>query len=220
MKAWIFLPILLFTIFSCGQSEDDLPAAPLRGEILGEDEGFPQILPLKWYPNNRWQRTWSRAVIAKVKELELDLHEVNYWNLYEMDCVGYESATLRERRHFWLVVMAAIASQESAFNPRTRYYEVPLREWSEGLLQLSLSNKGHGSECSQLTRKSILEGKSNLECGLRIMKNQLKGGVNRSSRLLFPPRFYYWSTLTTASKKAKVIAFFKKHRSMLSFCEG
>lgn len=183
------------------------------------DESPPQINDLRWYPQNKWKEAWSVALLEKIDDLNLSEFIPDDRDLLALDCYGYKKATAKERSHFWLVLMASIASQESTFNPRLRFWEAPLGEWSEGLMQLSISNSAHGRECI-LNSETILEPKMNLICGARILKNQLNGGTRGQypENRIFPQSPYYWSVLTKPKKKLQVIQFFKGHKKELSFC--
>lgn len=227
----IFLLMMLW-LCSCGEDSKNISNTSFLEETknpsndnisdsdVSEDEAIPEIQTLRWYPKNIWQRNWSKAVISKVDEVGLSTQEVDIGDLLALNCLGYNVATERQKSFFWLTLIASVASQESAFNPNTRYYERSLGEWSEGLMQLSVSNQWHGEECGELDRQSILDPHANLKCSVRILKNQLVGGRARPANQIFPSRSYYWSTLTVASKKERVITFFKKHLNHLPFCKG
>ncbi len=225
----IFL-LASFFLYSCGNgSEVSQPVIAIEDIVTplpdGEEDNIgyqeeitPVIQALRWYPKNIWQSSWSDSVISKVEELGLSEQEVDLSDLLALNCLGYTMASAKQRRFFWLTLVASVASEESAFNPKTRYYERSLGEWSEGLMQLSISNQWHGEECNELDRFSILDPHTNLKCGVRILSNQLRGGRRRMANRIFPTSSYYWSTLTTPSKKNKVIAFFKQHLKELPFC--
>lgn len=222
---WIIL-ITVLLLGSCGRDETSLTkneemkssiqtSPPLRFEGIK----LPVINGLKWYPQNKWKSEWSEFLYEKIKDMGFsDFNPIDS-DLLELDCLGYKNSSPEERAIFWLVLFASMASQESSFDPKMRFWERPLKEWSEGLLQLSVSNYPHGSECL-LDEVSILEPFPNLHCGARIMVNQLNGGTRGRlpKNRIFPKKAYYWSVLTTPKKKLKVINFFKGHKKSLSFC--
>lgn len=180
---------------------------------------MPTISELRWYPT-RWQKEWSIKLVNYLDETYLPELNVLDKDLGRLNCRGYNSATIEERKMFWLVFMAAISSQESAFNPKTRYYEDALKEWSEGLFQLSLSDRKPKGGCSLINAQSILTPRANIYCALEIMENQVLGS-NRAQRpqgTLFPIRPYYWSVLTRQPAQQRVIEFFKRHLEELPFC--
>jgi hypothetical protein len=183
---------------------------------------IPRISGLRWYPNNKWDPRWSKAVISYAERENLNTVPINSSDLNLIGCPGYNKASVFEKNHFWTVFVASVSSQESAFNPKTRYWEAPLKEWSEGLLQLSVSNRKPSGGCSGINSSTIIQPIPNLRCGITILGRQLRGSARRGrpAGRLFPPRPYYWSTLTHPNKKPKVIAFFKRHLDQLSFCRN
>ena len=216
--------VLLAFLFSCGKSSVAPPGNQGGTVVTPNDQAqvvIPTVKSLRWYPDNKWLKSWSDLVYQRVIDIKLVDENILKSNLNEIGCPGYESSDSKERAIFWVILFASISSQESAFDPLTRYYEEPLSEWSEGLLQLSVSNDIHGSECASLNGSNILEAEPNLKCGVRIMLNQIRGGLRqaRGKGFLFPASAYYWSTLTTPAKKMKVINFFKLHLDEMKFCE-
>lgn len=181
---------------------------------------IPKISELRWYPND-WKSEWSQAIVKYLDERSLIDLSVNSEDLKRLSCSGYSQADRRERKLFWVVFMASISSQESAFNPKTRFYERQLREWSEGLFQLSVSNRKPKGGCSLINERTILTPLPNIYCALDIMENQVRGSRRRQrpSGLLFPRKPYYWSVLTRQPAQGKVIEFFKRHLKDLPFCK-
>lgn len=181
---------------------------------------IPTISELRWYPT-RWQKSWSNDLLKYLEE-ETYLPQMNLLegDLRRLNCLGYNQSAPSERKTFWLVFMAAISSQESAFNPKTRYWEDSLNEWSEGLFQLSISDRKPKGGCSLINRRSILTPRPNIFCALDIMENQVHGFQRRQmpQGTLFPIRPYYWSVLTRPKARMRVIEFFKRHLDELPFC--
>lgn len=235
-----FLPILglsLFLTFSCGKSkgEDfsnvaaDGPQDPSEPVSDGDNQGdapreplpLPKISPLRWY-SSTWNHDWSLFLYKAIDKTLIRRIPLKEEDLRTLDCLGYYEATKHEKSLFWITFLASIASQESAFNPRTRYYEDPLNEWSEGLLQLSLSDRKAYNGCSPINGDTILEPLTNLRCGLSILETQVIGLPRRGhpTGSLFPNRYFYWSVLTRASSQLKFIEFFKRHLKDLPFCQA
>lgn len=236
----IFIILLSFTV-GCGDKES-VPIIPINADVADQNSqgpqnpqdpqrpvtpnpdqetGPPKISELRWYPHS-WEDNWSQAIVNYLDETSLiDLH-VNQVDLKRLSCSGYADASREERKHFWVVLMASISSQEAAFNPRTRYYERQLGEWSEGLFQLSVSNRKPKGGCSLIDETSILRPLPNIYCALDIMENQVRGSrrYQRPTGRLFPARPYYWSVLTRMPAQGRVIEFFKRHLDDLPFCKG
>ncbi len=210
-----------------GQDRDR--TAPVPDDDSDDDSGdggtspiptLPEISGLRWYPNE-WQDDWSKAMVSYLDETALIDLSVNEADLKRVNCSGYRQASREERKHFWIVFMASISSQESAFNPKTRYWERSLGEWSEGLFQLSVSNRKPKGGCSLINRQTILRPLPNIYCALDIMENQIRGSrrYQRPTGHLFPAKPYYWSVLTRMPAQGKVIEFFKRHLDDLPFCQ-
>ena len=190
----------------------DTPTPPQTAPI-------PTISELRWYPNS-WQKTWSKDLLKYLDETYLPEINLSQGDLNRLGCSGYNQALPEERKTFWLVFMASISSQESAFNPKTRYYEDALNEWSEGLFQLSISDRKPKGGCSLINSRTILTPRANIFCALDIMENQVLGSrrYQRPRGTLFPLRAYYWSVLTKPKAQLRVIEFFKRHLDELPFC--
>lgn len=218
MKRVLLSLLLTLFVFSCGK-EEGVPSIENNLQAQNNDSQVPNISKLRWYPYT-WKKVWSSELIKYVNETELLNIELEYGDLEKLNCLGYRQANDFEKRHFWLVFMSSISSQESSFNPNTRYYEKPLREWSEGLFQLSLSDKKPNGACAVLNPVSILKPLPNIRCALDIMEIQLKGNKRngRSAGRLLPDRLFYWSVLTRPETQEKLIAFFKRHLEELPFC--
>ena len=109
-------------------------------------------------------------------------------------CPRFSSMNDTDKRVFWAYFFQALAGAEAGLNPRTRVRHtepevakidkvtgVPVR--SEGLLQLSYEDgKLYGCDFDwEADRKlpansparSILQPKNNLECGVKILSNQI-----------------------------------------------
>lgn len=221
--------IPLFTILiisSCGSDETSAPLALQGIQPNGQDQGrdttttLPKITNLRWY-KTQWKKEWSSSLKIDIEETGIDSTTLSSADLRRLSCSGYKSASAQERQTFWIVFIASIAANESAFNPKLRYYEPSLKEYSEGLLQLSLSDKSSSTACRSLNRRTILTPSQNLRCGLSILQRQLRGNQRRAIApgTLFPKKAYYWSVLTRPSSQTKVIDFFKSHLSQLHFCK-
>jgi hypothetical protein len=126
----------------------------------------------------------------------------------------YEMGTA-EKSTFWAYFFQAIAGAEAGLNPNTsvRHSEpegaTAMR--SEGLLQLSYADqKRYGCDFNWATdralkandpAKTILQPKNNLECGVKILFNQI---IVQHKPLL--SRSGYWSTLRPDGPSYRVFA--------------
>jgi len=220
-KKFIYLFILLVNS-SCGDSKDALLGPIERESSLDGQSSNPtvRIKKLRWY-NTQWKESWTHSLRTTIETSSIESIRLSFSDLKRLKCSSYNSLAARQKQDFWIIFIASIAASESGFNPKLRTYEPSLKEYSQGLLQLSLSDRPSHPNCRALTRESILKPRPNLHCGLGILIRQLRG--SKRFRLppgtLFPKKPYYWSVLTKSSSQIKVIDFFKLHLSQLSFCE-
>jgi hypothetical protein len=223
MKRVLIYIMLTHLLFACGQDKEqnvDMNGLSPAGQNRSDNQDKPpSISKLRWYPHT-WQSSWSNGLIEYLNDTYLLDIELLPEDLRKLNCHGYANATTEEKKHFWLVFMASVSSQESSFNPNTRYFEEPLDEWSQGLFQLSLSDRKPYGGCAALNETNILKPLPNIRCALDIMEIQIKGSkrANRTQGTLFPRRAFYWSVLTRSPAQIKVIEFFKRHLEELPFC--
>lgn len=107
----------------------------------------------------------------------------------ETFCPGYRQASAAQKHNCWLLLVAAIAKFESAFNPATSFRE-PDGNYSVGLLALS------PGECSNApTMKALMSAVPNLVCGV----GKMAALVGRHGYIDGPESgrgaSRYWSTL-------------------------
>lgn len=124
-------------------------------------------LPSASPPPMRWDArpeaaSWTTRAMAAVAS-----HDAELANRVPSDiaafCPGYETATMNERRAFWVGLMSSTAKHESSFNPKAvggggRYI---------GLMQISPRTAAH-SDCSARSTAALKDGAANLECAVRI----------------------------------------------------
>jgi hypothetical protein len=148
-------------------------------------------------------------------------------------CPRFFALGAGEARAFWAYFFQALAAAESGFRVAARFQEagIPGTDavtgrpiWSEGLLQLSYQDSAfHGCDFRWETdrllpasdpRKSIFDPRANLECGIRILYKQ----VVQKKLPLFPPRHFYWSTLTRKEGNASFRRFRAQMANVPAFC--
>jgi len=137
-------------------------------------------------------------------------------------CPRFSSMDETDKRTFWAYFFQALAGAEAGLNPRVRVRHTdpkvakidkvtgaPIR--SEGLLQLSYQD-GKLYDCDfdwqadrklapNSSAKTILQPKNNLECGVKILANQI---IDQHKRLF--SRESYWSTLQPGTKSYRIFA--------------
>ena len=130
-------------------------------------------------------------------------------------CPRFGEMSAADKRAFWAYFFQALAGAEAGLNPNTSVRhaepEVAMATRSEGLLQLAYADqKRYGCDFNwQLDRalkandpaKTILQPKNNLECGVKILVNQI---IVQHKPLL--TRSGYWSTLRPDGPSYRVFA--------------
>lgn len=128
-------------------------------------------------PNMRWDHRkesdqWTTEALKAVADKDRQLSnrvpsDIAKW------CPGYKTASLDDRRAFWVGLMSALAKHESTWNPRAsggggRYI---------GLMQISPATaRQHGCEAKSVA--ALKNGADNLTCAVEIFSSQVaKDGV-------------------------------------------
>ncbi len=181
-------------------------------------------------PNNHWKEEWSHLVREAIPsgmlsdQVPADVKDV---------CPKFFSMTEWQKREFWAYFLQAMSVAESALNPATRFREVGIPGndgvtgkpiWSEGLLQLSYQDAKYYS-CNfdwsvdrNLSdtdkRKTIFDGRRNLECGVNILNRQIIVRKNP----LFPPKHWYWAVLTKKTGNAGYTRLMAEMKNIPAFC--
>ncbi len=199
------------------QSETDPPPTPIAKQKaeLGDDHA--------WDPE--WDRIVENALPA---ELLSDDRERAVRSL----CPRFKDANVEERRTFWAYFFQALAGAEAGLEPATtvRHTEPEVAVTDpvthriarqEGLLQLAYwDSERYGCEFDwekdkELAvhdeSKTILQPKNNLECGVKILDNQL---IAKHQPLL--SKSSYWVTLRPRGLSFKV--FMKQMVHVPAFC--
>jgi hypothetical protein len=136
---------------------------------------------------------WTGFVVAALKTSTLiqaaPADGATFWK-------GYAVANEAGREQFWLMLISAIAKEESNFDPNCVFEEPPpLDQKSIGLMQLSTTDKAYG--CNFPDENSVKDPERNLSCAVRILDRL----VNRDGRIGGDEAHRrkgaaaYWSTL-------------------------
>lgn len=125
-------------------------------------------------------------------------------------CPRYPTASLPDRRAFWVGLLSAVAKYESSWNPRAaggggRYI---------GLMQISpKSAKNYG--CDVTSVSGLKDGGANLECAVKLLAYQVdRDGVvaGKGNRGIGRD----WMPLRKSSKRAEMAAWTSKQ----AYCAG
>ena len=148
-----------------------------------------------------WDPAWDRIV---EEALPPEMLSASVARDVRPFCPRFVKMGEADKRAFWAYFFQALAGAEAGLNPNTsvrhREQEGALAMRSEGLLQLAYADhKRYGCKFNwQVDRalklhdpaKTILQPKNNLECGVKILFNQI---IIQHKPLL--SRSGYWSTL-------------------------
>lgn len=187
-----------------------------------ESVPLPSYGKLSWEKNHPERKAWSEFVFG-VFEKELFAAFDSAKDAKRI-CPKYAALTRSQKILIWGELISAMAYFESGWSPVSRMTETTMgidpvtgkRVESEGLLQLSYQDvPNYGSVLKSPLckidwqkdknlsatdpKKTILDPYINLECGLRILANQVakKGNVILSSGV-------YWSVIKDGGKYSKV----------------
>ncbi len=205
------LTILLLATFplaATGHAQQTKPAPPTPIDVKKADLGGKV-----WNPD--WDLIVEKAIPPAMLSSGVS-HDVARF------CPRFSSMNDTDKRAFWAYFFQALAGAEAGLNPRTRVRHtdpevakidkvtgVAIR--SEGLLQLSYADgKLYGCDFdwkadrklpANSPAKTILQPQNNLECGVKILSNQI---VDQHKPLF--TRRSYWSTLQPGRKSYRIFA--------------
>ena len=145
------LGVIALVAFACSRAPDPEPTPAALGPVK-----------VRWDSEERSTR-WTRAAMAA-----LDRHGAPLVSLVPGDirqyCPGYTEATDRQRKAFWVNLIASLSFHESTWRPDVSGGE---GRW-HGLLQISPATaRGYG--CIAGDAEALKDGALNLSCGIRIM---------------------------------------------------
>ncbi len=210
MKLRHLTPVMvaIFLLAAAAYPQQTKPAPPTPIDVKKADLG-----------EKTWNPDWDVIVEKAVPESMLSSgvsHDVVRF------CPRFSSMNDTDKRAFWAYFFQALAGAEAGLNPRTRvrHTEPEVAKIdkvtgaavrSEGLLQLSYADgKLYGCDFDweadrklppNSSAKSILQPKNNLECGVKILSNQI---VDQHKPLF--TKTSYWSTLQPGRKSYRVFA--------------
>jgi hypothetical protein len=134
--------------------------------------GIGAVLPLTASPPMRWDHRpeaadWTRAALAAVATQDAVLAsrvpaDIAVW------CPGYETASLADRRAFWVGVMSALAKHESGWNPKAAGGG---GRWI-GLMQIS-PQTARGNGCEAQSSGALKDGVANLTCAVKVFSRDV-----------------------------------------------
>jgi hypothetical protein len=219
-RMFIELTIFFVLVIGCTQimkkSEEKKESPKISDKISWEK-----------YPENK---NWSDFVYGLINNELFELYDSA--GDAEVFCPKYKSLSKEQKVFMWTELISAISYYESAWNPVSRMTETTMGEdcvtnrqvVSEGLMQMSYCDTTWAPFCKfdwnldkQLSakdpKKTILDPLVNLNCGVRVLANQVKkrGFIILSNNV-------YWAVIKRGGKYQQIdniTAMTKK----LSFCK-
>ena len=188
--------ILALVVLLSGSGESGAEGA---GHLRGKGATATDLPAMRW-DHRPEARAWTGAALAAVAARDSQLAsrvpaDIATW------CPGYESASLADRRAFWVGLMSAVAKYESSWNPKAaggkgKYI---------GLMQIS-TQTARSAGCSAQSAGALKDGSANLACGVRIFASDVardgvvagggKRGIGRD-----------WMPFRKAAKRADMAAW-------------
>ena len=200
--SWLLLSFVLCTgIAAPSQVQVVKPAPPTPIDVKKVELGGTP-----WNP--QWDQIIEKALPSEMLSSQVP-HGVRRF------CPRFYEMSTGDKRTFWAYFFQALAGAEAGLNPnvsvRHTEPEGTITMRSEGLLQLAYADhKRYGCDFNwQADRilkaddpaRSILQPKNNLECGVKILFNQI---IVQHKPLL--TRSGYWSTLHPDGPSYRVFA--------------
>jgi hypothetical protein len=200
-------------LFFMGIATASLPQATKPAPPTPIDEKKVELGGTAWNP--QWDRIIEKTLPPEMLSSQVP-HDVRRF------CPRFYEMGETDKRAFWAYFFQALAGAEAGLNPNTSIRhtkpEGAKRDEargqamrSEGLLQLAYADqKRYGCDFNwQVDRllkandpaKTILQPKNNLECGVKILVNQI---IVQHKPLL--TRSGYWSTLQPSGPSYRVFA--------------
>ncbi len=201
---------------------DKVPIPKTEQPNSPKPEPSEQYGSLSWEKNRPERKAWSSQVYLLLSE-EL-LADFDVAKDAKRICPKYDSLSRLQKIFVWGELVSAVSYFESGWNSSSRMVETTMgidpvtgkQVASEGLLQLSYQDvlnygtllkypackidwsKDKGLSVND-AKKSIFDPTINLECGLRILANQIqkKGSVILASGV-------YWAVLKEGGKYSKI----------------
>lgn len=214
------LGLVLNLTSGCGKREEvHADPAPAKAPALKPAPATPILTKRVELGGETWDPAWDKIVELALPP-EMLSHEVPHD--VRRFCPRFYQLDEADKRAFWAYFFQALAGAEAGLDPTTRVRhtdpEVAVVDKvshrmvrSEGLLQLTYEDqKRYGCDFDwehdkQMKPddpdKTILQPKNNLECGVKILDNQI---IDQHKRLLSSTS--YWSTLRPGTVSYRVFA--------------
>lgn len=175
----------------------------------GEQTGT--VVPVTRWDHRPEAGVWTASAISALQAHGAALPELVPEDI-ETYCPGYETATVEERRAFWVGLLSALAKHESTWRPEASGGG---GRWL-GLLQIAPATaQGYG--CAAKSPSALKNGAANLACGIRIMARTVaRDGVIAQRDSRWRGIAADWAPFQKARKRAEMAAW----TSAQPYCQG
>ena len=138
-------------------------------------------------------------------------------DLRELDCTNFNNLSVRHKKIFLTVFIAAIAEAESDFRVGIKTRNPGDNTINVGLLQIDERAARNHTRHSlgNIAEDDLINPELNLRVSVHILKNQVLSKVARYK--LLPEKSYYWQVLT---EKKRLFKNLRLNRNNLPFCSG
>ncbi|MFN7453499.1 MAG: hypothetical protein ACK5RO_02440 [Pseudobdellovibrionaceae bacterium] len=226
MKRILIATALLFLLGCAPSGDEPRGSNDPQGPVTTDYSAYKSLSWEQAAPNTRiWSLHLFEAIDRYGEDLVFGAEDVLSF------CPRFYSLNRQERIEFWGYLFSVISKYESNHNPSARTLEEnrwdaitggPL--YSEGLLMLSYQDRQSVPGCrfdhradqrlaATDLRRSILQPKNNLECGVRIMARQLK----KHDRIVIGSGAY-WGVIKSTSRVQKITEVISNTRKF-SVCQ-
>ena len=212
------LTAALLLVAGCNRATSNAPARPAQ-PVIKAAPPTPIAAKKEELGMPAWNHDWDRVVEQALPPQLLSSRVARDVRPF---CPRFNSMAEADRRAYWAYFFQALAGAEAGLQPTTNVQhtepEIAVKDdvtrrmvRSEGLLQLTyMDAKRYGCNfdwekdrrlAEKDPAKTILQPENNLQCGVRILFNQL---IVQHKPLL--SRTSYWSTLQPARPSYRVFA--------------
>lgn len=207
---WIFVVLAIgFTAVSCRETSSNPPnSTPAPKSLSKRVPSTPLAKKTVELGEPTWNPRWNWFVVHALPPSMLSRlvpSDVQHF------CPRFYAMNKKEKHAFWAYFFQALSGAEATLNPRAKAphtepvlaarENVPAtRVMTEGLLQLTYADASrYGCNFNERAdrrlapddpRRSILQPKNNLECGVKILANQI---IDQHKPIVSPTS--YWATL-------------------------
>lgn len=142
-----------------------LTATLLSGCVGGKKE---EVLPVTQWDHRPEAEVWTETALEAVAEKDPVFAEQVPQDIEDW-CPAYETASIDDRRAFWVGLLSATAKHESTWNPQASGGG---GKWI-GLMQIDPRSARY-YECDATSPDALKDGAANLDCAVDILAVQVE----------------------------------------------